>query len=285
MNTNAVAAPEQSTETRSLKPHYRPDIDGMRAIAVVLVILYHLDASFAANGFVGVDIFFVISGFVVTRSTILSTPKDPWHAVALFWRRRILRILPAVLVTVATVSLLLVVFFPPFPYENYKANLRTGLSAIAGLGNLYLYRNSLDYFRADQSTNPFVHTWSLGVEEQFYFLYAVLFVGTLGFLRRHRLNICIALMALMGIISYATFLRMSASNPSMAYYFLPYRFWEIAAGSVLAYAEGCFPLCFAFLNSRLKTAIQVICIICIGIVVWASPATDFPVVQISVAVV
>jgi peptidoglycan/LPS O-acetylase OafA/YrhL len=265
---------------------YRPDVDGLRAVAIILVILYHLDHSLAPGGFAGVDVFFVISGFVVTRSTLSASARSPIDSILQFWRRRILRILPAVLLLVGVSALAFATVTPPFPPERYGATFRTGIAAVMGMGNVYLYRSSLDYFRADDSANPFVHTWSLGVEEQFYLLFALLFIGILGYIGRPRMRIGIAmsLMVVLGAISYAAFLAAGPMNAAMTYYLIPFRFWEIAAGSLLAYGELQFPGFFEPQRAAWVAAVQALALLSLIAAVWGWRAEGFPSVQITVAV-
>lgn len=264
---------------------HRPDIDGMRALAVILVILYHLKRSLAPGGFVGVDIFFVISGFVVTRSSLAFQAKGPLQAVSRFWRRRVLRILPPLLLAALGSLVLISVLTTPFPKEAYNANIRTGIFSLFGLGNWYLYKGSLDYFRDDAVTNSFVHTWSLGVEEQFYFLFAVLFIFLIGLLkaRRVQLSLSLGVMSALGVISYAAFLLAARANPTLAYYNVPFRFWEIAAGGILAYVELNFPNALRPRQRTWAAFVQVFALICLTNVVWFHIGSGFPTTQISLA--
>lgn len=147
---------------------YRPDIDGLRALAIALVIVFHLFKPALPNGFVGVDVFFVISGYVVTSSLMRERSTTAIGELLGFWRRRIVRIYPALAVCVLVTLAATLLFVPPFPQESYDGTIRTGLSALFGLGNVYLFRSQQNYFTSDQSGNTYVHTWSLGVEEQFY---------------------------------------------------------------------------------------------------------------------
>ncbi|MDP9170588.1 MAG: acyltransferase [Acidobacteriota bacterium] len=265
---------------------YRRDIDGLRAVAVVLVILYHLNRRLAPGGFLGVDIFFVISGFVVTGS-VLASNATPLRAIGAFWRRRVLRILPALLLTTVVSMIAVAMLSPPFPTESYNADFRTGISAIFGLGNLYLYRSSLDYFQADASTNPFVHTWSLGVEEQFYVLYALLFIGLIGLfrMRRTQLGISIAAMSVLGLASWVAFAISAGTNPSITYYLIPFRFWEIAAGGLLAYCGARYPGSVRIRSASLATAIQLLALIGLASIVWFIQPEAYPFLKITPAAI
>lgn len=149
---------------------YRADIDGLRAIAVLAVIANHLPGHFLPGGFLGVDVFFVISGFVVTGS-IASRKLNGFYAFYTdFLHRRVKRLLPA-LVTCVLLTCVAVELIDPFPRES----LKTGVYALFGVSNIYLYFAGLDYFAPSSKFNAFTHTWSLGVEEQFYLLFPLVF--------------------------------------------------------------------------------------------------------------
>ena len=223
--------------------NYRPDVDGMRAVAVILVIANHFSEVLAPSGFVGVDMFFVISGFVVTRSILSFESPNAIADVGRFWRRRFFRIFPVLALMVLATLLLEAIFTPRFPYETYEGNTRTGLAALLGVGNLYLYRLGLDYFQ-NLSSNPFVHTWSLGVEEQFYLFYSLVFIGLARVFGRPR-EVKLARMlglAVLGVLSFGLFIARAQTNPMETYYFLPTRFWELAAGGAISIAIDQFGL-------------------------------------------
>ena len=167
----AEALLKRSVAQRSSRPvrvGYRPEIDGLRALAVLAVILYHVDHAWLPSGYLGVDIFFVISGFVITASLLSRTHETASDFLLGFYSRRFKRILPALVVFVLVAGGAIAFFSPGGP------SLRTGLAALFGLSNVYLFRESADYFAQAADLNMFTHTWSLGVEEQFYFVYPLL---------------------------------------------------------------------------------------------------------------
>ncbi len=211
---------------------YRPEIDGLRALAVLLVIGHHLGAErgFLPSGFLGVDIFFVISGYVITAS-ILRHGAQPLRPFLLgFYRRRVQRLAPALVLCVAVTGLLSCLVIPdPGP------SLQTGAAALFGLSNLELHRQASDYFGTDSALNTFTQTWSLGVEEQFYLGYPLLAWG-LGLARgggqgRPRL-FRLVLLLVVGL-SLGWFLWLGSRNPGTAYLLTPGRLWELAAGALL----------------------------------------------------
>ncbi|HET7127051.1 MAG TPA: acyltransferase family protein [Lysobacter sp.] len=209
---------------------YFPFIDGLRAIAIAAVVAYHLDPRWLPGGFAGVDMFFVISGFVVSASV---AGFDTSHALAFagrFYARRVRRILPALLFCLACTALLCVLFVPP-AWLN-EGSERTGLFAMFGLANFELARSGNDYFSPRVDFNPYTHTWSLGVEEQFYLLFPPLFLLWLRGSRGRKASIAIFVVA--GLASLGTAAWWHAHGDQLrAFYLLPSRFWQLAAGVLL----------------------------------------------------
>lgn len=145
---------------------YRPDIDGLRAIAVVAVILNHLEHSVLPGGYLGVDIFFVISGYVITSSLASNSDTHLGRTLLDFYSSRVRRLVPALIVmtllTAAAIRL-----FDPYP----GVSIITAAVSLFGLSNIFLFSQAINYFGHSAQLNPFSHTWSLGVEEQFYLLF------------------------------------------------------------------------------------------------------------------
>ncbi len=211
---------------------YRPEIDGLRALAVLLVIGHHLgtERGFLPSGFLGVDIFFVISGYVITAS-ILRRGAQPLRPFLLgFYRRRVQRLAPALVLCVAVTGLLSCLVIPdPGP------SLRTGAAALFGLSNLELHRQASDYFGTDAALNTFTQTWSLGVEEQFYLGFPLLAWG-LGLGQgggKGRPRLFRLLLLLVVGLSLGWFLLLGSRDPTAAYLLTPGRLWELAAGALL----------------------------------------------------
>jgi peptidoglycan/LPS O-acetylase OafA/YrhL len=211
---------------------YRPEIDGLRAVAVVAVLINHLNERWLPGGFLGVDIFFVISGYVVTSSLLAREDGSRWQFLARFYGRRVRRLLPALVVNIAVVSILFSLFASPLD-DFYAPIMRTGAAAIFGVSNLYLLKQGTSYFAGDNHFNVFMHTWSLGVEEQFYLVWpAILLLCGLGVagaaagLRRLKI---VTLLLVVG--SLVLFVGLSLKGQSERAFFLtPARFWELAAG-------------------------------------------------------
>ena len=208
---------------------YRPEIDGLRAFAVVAVIINHFNKDILPGGYLGVDIFFVISGFVITSSLYQRPSKNFRDFISGFYERRIKRLVPALSFFVLITSIL-ICLFNPNPYFS----LRTGLTSLFGLSNLYLIRNSTNYFAQSSELNVFTHTWSLGVEEQFYLFFPFL-IWFSGFGRQTK-NGARNLFLIVGILTITSligFLYLYEKNQSAAYFLMPTRFWEMATGCLI----------------------------------------------------
>jgi peptidoglycan/LPS O-acetylase OafA/YrhL len=209
---------------------YIPAIDGLRAIAVLAVIVFHADGlHILPGGFTGVDMFFVISGYVISQS-LSGRPHLSFQAyLADFYRRRFLRILPALLVMLLACFLLSTLFLPHV--WRSELNARSGYAAFFGLSNVVLAWNTDTYFSPGAELNPYLHTWTLGVEEQFYFVFPALYFLWLRYQGRRPL--VWALLPALGLVSIGISTLQSRSEPLSAFYLLPGRFWELAAGAVL----------------------------------------------------
>jgi peptidoglycan/LPS O-acetylase OafA/YrhL len=168
------------TATLSLRqrPVHVPYIDGLRAVAVLSVMLYHLHASWLPGGLAGVDVFFVISGFVVSASVGELESMRLSRFVLYFYSRRVQRIAPALIVCLLVTALVSALLIPSAWLSD--ANAKTGIFAFFGLANVILARTGDDYFAPRVEFNPYVHTWSLGVEEQFYLVFPLLFFLWVG---------------------------------------------------------------------------------------------------------
>ena len=162
------------------KNNYRPEIDGLRAFAVIAVIINHFNKVLLPSGYLGVDIFFVISGYVITSSLAVRRSEKFSQFIVSFFDRRIKRIVPA-LIPFTIITGLIICFFDPYPEKT----LITGITSLFGLSNFYLLQISTDYFADSTQFNAFTHTWSLDVEEQFYLVFPLL-IWFSGFAKQTR---------------------------------------------------------------------------------------------------
>ncbi|MGN2433674.1 acyltransferase family protein [Pseudomonas syringae] len=209
------------------KVGYRPDIDGLRAIAVVSVILYHFKIGFISGGFVGVDIFFVISGYLISKA-IIERRENASFDFSDFYLRRIRRLIPALLVTIAVSY---VAAFWLFSVSDFKMMSGSVAFALAGLSNIFFWLES-GYFDAASSSKPLLHTWSLGVEIQFYIIWPALLLILTKLMKRPVIAI-VGLMVLGGVAS-VYFLNKDASG---AFFLAPFRIHEFLLGGIVVFFE------------------------------------------------
>jgi len=204
---------------------YRPEIDGLRALAVSAVLANHFFAAYFPNGYMGVDVFFVISGFVITAS-LQSRPRDQGvlNFLISFYTRRIRRLVPALAVCIMVTSVLICMINP-----NVTKYLIMGIWSLFGLGNIYLWREANDYFGDSAELNPFTHTWSLGVEEQFYFIYPLLFWIAVTLLTQRAAVLGLASLVLASALGWVI---VQANDPLTAFYIVVFRFWQIGLGAL-----------------------------------------------------
>ena len=205
---------------------YIPAIDGLRAVAVGSVILYHLWPGLLPGGFTGVDIFFVISGFVVTGSMAGKTFGSLKELLLAFYARRLIRIMPALMAMLLVAILATQLFVPDAWLSNSVAV--TGKLAFAGLSNIGLAFDSDSYFGPQAGYNPFTHTWSLGVEEQFYLLFPFLL-----YRRQTNERGVIRLVAILSLASLLLCGALAFVDPKLSFYLIFTRFWELGAGMLL----------------------------------------------------
>ena len=208
---------------------YRPEIDGLRAVAVLAVIAEHFSSALLPGGFLGVDVFFVISGFVISLSLAGQAHASPSEFLIGFYVRRIKRLLPALVLCVLVTAVVASMFIDGGTLE-YKTIIMSGAWALFGASNIYFFAKATDYFATSSELNPFTHTWSLGVEEQFYLLYPVMFLLLVAGARRGAGMRYLAGFALLVALSFAGFLLLLKPLPSASYFLMPMRFWELGLG-------------------------------------------------------
>ncbi|MGR8931903.1 MAG: acyltransferase family protein, partial [Gammaproteobacteria bacterium] len=213
-------------------PKYFPHVDGLRSVAVLAVIIYHLNSKLLPGGFVGVDIFFAISGFVVTASLANHKGESFLGFLGFFYSRRLARITPA-LVVMLFVTTVAYVLFVPRSWFNEMADT-VGQAAFWGVSNWILDQSAINYFEPRAEFNPFTHTWSLGVEEQYYLVAPLLLFKWISW-RAHspRRKLAIGIMALLAAISLSACIYFAILHgPRFVFYQITFRFWELAAGVI-----------------------------------------------------
>lgn len=210
----------------SHKTGYRPDLDGLRAVAVLSVIAYHLSNKLLPGGYLGVDIFFVLSGYLITN-VIWREAINKEFSIARFYERRIRRIMPALLVLLIVVSVCAIVLLLPIDMEGFAKSV---FSTLAFVANIY-FRRDINYFSRPAEDKPLLHIWSLGVEEQFYIIFPLIVLLCTRWRRSALLPLTSALV-LFSLVVNIIANKAGGANP--AFYLLPARAWEIGAGAVLA---------------------------------------------------
>jgi peptidoglycan/LPS O-acetylase OafA/YrhL len=204
---------------------YRPDIDGLRAVAVISVFLYHLEALRVTGGFVGVDIFFVISGYLIT-SILAAELRTGRFSIAAFYERRIRRIVPALLAMLIATTATAWIFLLPSEMVSYSHSL---LAALFSASNFFFYSQA-GYFDAPSASKPLLHTWSLAVEEQFYLFFPLL----LAFIFRYWRRSLVAILGFISLLSLGFCIWATTNHPSFAFFWPFTRAWELQIGSLIA---------------------------------------------------
>lgn len=206
---------------------YRKDIDGLRAIAVLPVIFFHAGFKSFSGGFLGVDVFFVISGFLITSILLLELQKDKFSIVN-FYERRARRILPALFVVLIVTYAVGIVLMPPFEFKEFSQSL---VSVVLFISNFFFYME-IDYFSLAAEEMPLLHTWSLAIEEQFYIVFPPMLYLIWKYGAKHILKafIILALLSLICAIGLNYI-----NNNSASFYWPVSRAWELLAGSICAY--------------------------------------------------
>src|SRR5210317_454016 len=218
-----------------MKLIYRPEIDGVRAIAVVAVILYHSQISIFGHqlfkgGFIGVDIFFVISGYLITSIILKELVTTGSFSFKHFYERRIRRILPALLFVMLVSLPFAWMYLLPSSFVDFSKSI---LYSLGFSSNFYFHYSGQQYGAESGLLKPFLHTWSLSVEEQFYILFPIVLLITFKHFRKYLVHILIlGFVVSLGLADWG-----SRNHPSFNFYLLPTRGWELLAGSILSYFE------------------------------------------------
>ena len=215
---------------------FRPDIEGLRTIAIGAVVLYHAGIPAVSGGFVGVDLFFVLSGFLITGMLLRELEQTGRIRLREFWARRARRLLPAAATVLTFTALISLVVMP----ETLRTETATAIVySTLYAANWYFANNSLDYLNSEEAPSPVLHFWSLGVEEQFYVVWPIALLLLFILVRRLRLPVrgtIGAFAAVVWIGSFAASLYYSEASQPIAFFSSPTRFWQLATGALLAVA-------------------------------------------------
>ena len=223
----------------TVRPGFRPDIEGLRAVAIATVVGYHVGLPILRGGFVGVDVFFVISGFLITGLLVREVTATAHVSLARFWARRARRLLPAATLVLGVVAFLSYIAIPAIDHQS------VGLDVVASalyVANMRFAVQATDYLASDSAPSPVLHFWSLGVEEQFYLVWPLLILAIAWFgVRRARArgvavrrgHLALALAAL-GVASFALSLHLTATVQPWAFFSMPTRAWEFALGGLVS---------------------------------------------------
>lgn len=212
---------------------YRPEIDGLRGIAILSVLIFHLNNFILPGGFTGVDVFFVISGFLITSIIVRDLTQDKF-SFSNFYIRRVRRIFPALF------AMLLVSFIIGFltltiiEFATFANSLRYASAQISN----FFFMKKLNYFDISSENNLLLHTWSLSVEEQFYVIYPILLFAIFK-LRKYK-NLPLYFLAILTIVSFGVSEYLVNASPKVAFFSLPSRFWELAMGGLVAISDKKF---------------------------------------------
>ena len=232
---NAATADAARKAGAPTPAHFLPHIQGLRAIAVLLVVVYHFWPGRLTGGYIGVDVFFVISGFLITQQLSRQLERTDRIALPSFYAKRARRLLPAA-ITVLVFASLATLFI--MPLSSLTENVREILASTFYVENWVLAANSVDYLAAANEASLVQHYWSLSLEEQFYLFWPVLLLGASVFavkvLGRRKWVGLIAVLAVVGVVSFALSVFVTATDPAGAYFVTYTRVWEFAVGGALA---------------------------------------------------
>jgi peptidoglycan/LPS O-acetylase OafA/YrhL len=218
------------------RDNYRPEIDGLRAVAVLLVVLYHVGLPGVVGGFIGVDVFFVISGYLITSLLVQEAETHGRISLTNFYARRVRRLFPALMVVVLVTLLLGAVWLLPVFAEQTDL-AKSAIATAFYVSNFYFWQFTGEYFGRPAELEPLLHTWTLAVEEQFYLLWPLVILGALRLSRRSNAHFRRSLLSLVTgvlVLSFAIGVWQTGAHPRAAFYLMPARAWEFAVGAIVA---------------------------------------------------
>ena len=210
---------------------FRPDIEGLRAIAILAVVLYHADVPGFGSGYIGVDAFFVISGFLITGILVREADRTQSIDLLRFWGRRAARLLPnAILTLVATMGCVMTLA----PVLTRETGARDIAATLLYFVNFHFAERAMDYFDQGVQASPVLHFWSLSVEEQFYLFWPVCIVPGLWMFKRLNRTVTLLFLGAVALVSFGAMIYWSGAEPSRAFFDTEARVWQLAIGAILA---------------------------------------------------
>jgi len=232
-------------DQRSVRPGFRPDIEGLRAVAVLAVVLFHAEVPGLGGGFVGVDVFFVISGFLITGLLWREMTNSGTVRLRNFYGARARRLLPASAFVGVATMIAAVLLLPPLQVQSV---ITDGIASALYVSNYWFVVRGVDYFAGRLPPSPFQHYWSLGVEEQFYLLWPALILGTAWLVRRiyrrtrtqaaSSQRPYVIVLATVAVMSFTLSFVATYVAPAAAFFSLPTRAWQLAVGGMIALSAG-----------------------------------------------
>ena len=205
---------------------YRPEIDGLRALAVLPVILFHAGFNSFSGGFIGVDVFFVISGYLITTIIFIELNNNTF-SLTKFYERRARRILPALIFVILVSSILSFIFLIPSELASY---FKSVVATLFFYSNFYFHKTT-PYFRSESDLEPLLHTWSLSIEEQFYIVFPIILL----LFHKYFKSYFFLMFASSFVASFYICQFLANEDASLNFYFTFSRVWEIALGAMCAY--------------------------------------------------
>lgn len=244
----------------------RRDIEALRAIAVLAVVFYHAGVGVFQGGYVGVDIFFVISGFLITRILLNDASSINGISYKSFYIKRARRILPALFFTILLATIGAILIFPSNLLSLYGASLA---SSVLSISNIFFYTQS-GYFDSSSNLKPLLHTWSLGVEEQFYLLWPI-FIGLLLSKKISRYFLTPAIVILIGVLSLIAAQYVIYLDPAASFFLMPFRVFEFCLGAIVCWIKP------VRMNNRYSTFIYIVSILLLAYAIFFfTENTAFP---------
>ena len=268
MATDLSAVPRRSRRRSRAGAAFRADVEGLRGLAVLLVVLFHADVPGFHGGYIGVDVFFVISGYLITRLLLEERVTTGGVSFARFYARRARRLLPSAALVIVTTTIASVLILSPV---LVRPVVHDGLSAGLFASNFRFAGRAADYFASQRAPSPFLHFWSLSVEEQFYAVWPALLV-VLAFRRHVDPRRVLAVLAGVFVLSLVASIVVTGTDRAAAFYLLPTRAWELAAGGLLA---GWSPSNRGARHARGAIALLGVVVVLVAAVLF-DPASAFP---------